>query len=162
MQPGKVGRRPADRRVRVRRPGSPYFRTAGKDVVVARPAAIEPSGSVDRTLARLRRVAFGRPLANDEETKERLTKVKALAVFSSDNLSSVAYATDAILFTLLAAGTGTFGLALPISFLIVGVLAIIVVSYRQTIRAYPNGGGSYIVARENLGPDPDSLPREPS
>jgi len=151
MPPGKVGRRPADRRVRVRRPGSPYFRTAGDGVIVARPAAIEPIGRVDRALARLRRAAFGRPLANDEETSERLAKVKALAVFSSDNLSSVAYATDAILFTLLAAGTGTFGLALPISFLIVLVLAIIVVSYRQTIRAYPNGGGSYIVARENLG-----------
>ncbi len=102
-------------------------------------------------MARLRRVAFGRPLSNDEESAERLSKVKALAVFSSDNLSSVAYATDAILFTLLAAGTGTFGLALPISVLIVVVLGVIVVSYRQTIRAYPNGGGSYIVARENLG-----------
>ena len=151
MPPGTVGRRPADRRVRVRRPGSPYFRTVGDGVVVARPAAIEPSGGVDRAFARLRRAAFGRPLANDEEATERLTKVKALAVFSSDNLSSVAYATDAILFTLLAAGTGSFGLALPISFVIVLVLAVIVVSYRQTIRAYPNGGGSYIVARANLG-----------
>ena len=102
-------------------------------------------------MARLRRVAFGRPLSNAEESAERLSKVKALAVFSSDNLSSVAYATDAILFTLLAAGTGTFGLALPISILIVVVLGVIVISYRQTIRAYPNGGGSYVVARQNLG-----------
>lgn len=83
---------------------------------------------MDRTLTRLRRVAFGRPLSNQEEATERLSKVKALAVSSSDNLSSVAYATDAILFTLLAAGTGVFGLALPISIVIVGVLAIIVVS----------------------------------
>ena len=73
-------------------------------------------------------------------------------MFSSDNLSSVAYATEAILFTLLIAGQSTFWLALPISALIVLVLGIIVVSYRQTIRGYPDGGGSYIVARENLGP----------
>ena len=151
MLPGKVGRRPADRRVRVRPPVSPYFRTVGDGVYVARPAAIEPTGSIGRTLARARRVAFGRPLSNAEESSERLSKVKALAVFSSDNLSSVAYATEAILFTLLAVGTGAFWLTVPISALIVAVLGIIVVSYRQTIRAYPNGGGSYVVARENLG-----------
>ena len=151
MPPGKVGRRPADRRVSVSPPGSPYFRLANDGVIVARPAAIEPSGAVSQQLVRLRRLAFGRPLSNAEESSERLSKVKALAVFSSDNLSSVAYATEAILFTLLAAGTATFGLTVPISALIVLVLAIIVVSYRQTIRAYPNGGGSYIVARENLG-----------
>ena len=151
MLPGKVGRRPADRRVRVRPPVSPYFRAVGDGVIVAKPAAIEPTGSIGRTLARARRLAFGRPLSNAEESSERLSKVKALAVFSSDNLSSVAYATEAILFTLLAVGTGAFWLTVPISALIVAVLGIIVVSYRQTIRAYPNGGGSYIVARENLG-----------
>jgi amino acid transporter len=157
LQPGKVGRRPADRRVPVRRPGSRYFRLAGDGVVVARPAAIEPQGSIEQALTALRRTAFGRPLSNAEESSERLSKLKALAVFSSDNLSSVAYATDAILFTLLASGTTTFGLALPISAMIVIVLAIIVVSYRQTIRAYPNGGGSYIVARENLGAGPGQV-----
>jgi amino acid transporter len=94
---------------------------------------------------------FGRPLASDEEATERLSKVKALAVFSSDNLSSVAYATEAILFTLLAAGTQSFWLTVPISMVIVLVLGIIVVSYRQTIGAYPGGGGSYIVAGQNLG-----------
>ena len=94
---------------------------------------------------------FGRPLSSDEEAGERLSKLKALAVFSSDNLSSVAYATEAILFTLLAAGRQSFWLMLPISLLIVLVLWIIVVSYRQTIAAYPGGGGSYIVAGENLG-----------
>jgi amino acid transporter len=142
---------PADRRVLVDRPRSRYFRTRAPGVVVARPAASDPTGGLDLVLARVRRTAFGRPLANAEEAAERLTKVKALAVFSSDNLSSVAYATEAILFTLLAAGSGAFGLVMPISVLIVSVLAVIVVSYRQTIRAYPNGGGSYIVARENLG-----------
>ena len=151
MLPGQGGRRPADRRVRVRPPVAPDFRAVGDGVYVARPAAIEPTGSIGRTLARARRVAFGRPLSNAEESSERLSKVKALAVFSSDNLSSVAYATEAILFTLLAVGTGAFWLTVPISALIVAVLGIIVVSYRQTIRAYPNGGGSYVVARENLG-----------
>jgi amino acid transporter len=119
--------------------------------VTARPAAIEPRHPVDRLASRVRRVVFGRPLATDEEADERLSRVKALAVFSSDNLSSVAYATEAILFTLLAAGTQHFWLSIPISLLIVAVLGVIVVSYRQTIGAYPGGGGSYIVAGRNLG-----------
>src|SRR5206468_12937379 len=76
---------------------------------------------------------------------------KALAVLSSDAISSVAYATEAILFSLVAAGSVHLGLTLPISFAIVGLLAIVAISYRQTIPAYPNGGGSYIVAKDNLG-----------
>lgn len=152
MSTCKAGRRPADLRIQVDDPRSPYFRTtAAQGVVVARPEVFVPGTGRGRLAAWGRRLAFGRPLRTDEEAAERLSKVKALAVFSSDNLSSVAYATEAILFALVAAGTGTFGLALPISVLIVAVLAIIVVSYRQTIRAYPNGGGSYVVARENLG-----------
>jgi len=95
---------------------------------------------------------FGRPLSTSEELGERLTKVKALPVFSSDVMSSVAYATEASMFTLLAAGTASFYLLMPISLAIVGVLALVTISYRQTIRAYPNGGGSYIVAKANLGP----------
>jgi amino acid transporter len=80
-----------------------------------------------------------------------LTKVKALAVFSSDALSSVAYATEEIMKVLILAGVGLLYLTLPISFVIVALLAIVVLSYRQTIKAYPNGGGSYIVASDNLG-----------
>jgi len=106
---------------------------------------------LERAVWTIRRALFGRLLATDEEAEERLSKVKALATFSSDNLSSVAYATEAIMFTLLAAGTGAFWLVMPISALIVGIFLIIVISYRQTIRAYPGGGGSYIVAKENLG-----------
>ena len=145
------GRHEADRRVRVAPKRSPWFRHSGPGTVTARRAAIEPSHPVGRLAARLQRLVFGRPLASEEEAGERLSKLKALAVFSSDNLSSVAYATEAILFTLLAAGTQAFGLTLPISILIVTVLGIIVISYRQTIGAYPGGGGSYIVAKENLG-----------
>ena len=146
-----TGRLAADRRIRVRRQTSPYFRYAAPGVVTARPAAIADPHPLGQAAARTRRVLFGRPLASDEESEERLSIPKALAVFSSDNLSSVAYATEAIMFTLLAAGTAAFWLTIPISILIVAVLGIIVVSYRQTIRAYPNGGGSYIVAKENLG-----------
>jgi amino acid transporter len=146
-----TGRHPADRRIRRSINRSPYFRQAGPGAVTARPAAIEPWHPVERIAARARRVMFGRPLASDEEATERLSKAKALAVFSSDNLSSVAYATEAILFTLLAAGTQQFWLTIPVSLLIVLVLGIIVVSYRQTIGAYPGGGGSYIVAGHNLG-----------
>jgi len=135
----------------VARPLSPYFRYAGPGTVTARPAAIDPSQPLGRVSARTRRLLFGRPLASDEEAEERLSIPKALAVFSSDNLSSVAYATEAIMFTLLAAGTSAFWLTIPISVLIVAILGIIVISYRQTIRAYPTGGGSYIVAKENLG-----------
>jgi amino acid transporter len=133
------------------RPHSPYFRYAAPGVIQARPAAIAPTQPVDRLVWSFRRALFGRLLASEEEIEERLPKWKALATFSSDNLSSVAYATELIMFTLIAAGTGAFWLVMPISGLIVTIFVIIVISYRQTIRAYPSGGGSYIVARENLG-----------
>jgi amino acid transporter len=123
----------------------------------ARPEASAPTRSQERLVAGVRRVLFGRPLATDEELDERLPKVKALATFSSDNLSSVAYASELIMFTLLAAGSSAFWLVMPISFLIVTIFVIIVISYRQTIRAYPSGGGSYIVAKENLGTGPALL-----
>src|SRR5579859_8130025 len=82
---------------------------------------------------------------------ERLTKFKALAVLSSDAISSVAFATEAILINLVVAGSLHLGLTLPISLVILGLLVVVTLSYRQTIPAYPSGGGSYIVARENLG-----------
>ena len=82
---------------------------------------------------------------------ERITKVKALAVFSSDALSSVAYATEEILFVLVLAGTAGTQLLLPIALAIVFLLFIVGTSYFQTIHAYPSGGGAYIVSKENLG-----------
>jgi amino acid transporter len=150
--PGPLrGRKPADRRVRVDRPKARYFRYAGHDVLEARLAADEPTTTMGRGLQRFRRTMFGRPLASDEELEQRLPKWKALPIFSSDVMSSVAYASEAAMFTLAAAGTAAFGLLMPISILIVLLLFIVTFSYRQTIRAYPNGGGSYIVARANLG-----------
>ena len=94
---------------------------------------------------------LGTTLASYRLEGERLSKIKALAVFSSDAISSVAYAPQEILFVLLLAGSGAMRWSLPIAIAITALLAIVVASYRQTVRAYPNGGGSYIVAHENLG-----------
>jgi amino acid transporter len=145
------GAKPGDRRVRVDRPYARYFRYSAPGILTAKLSAHEPTTGLGRAMARTRRVAFGRPLSNEEEMEQRLSKVKALPVFSSDVMSSVAYATEASLFTLLAAGSQYFYLVMPISIAIVGVLALVTLSYRQTIRAYPSGGGSYIVAKANLG-----------
>ncbi|HEY8771684.1 MAG TPA: APC family permease, partial [Candidatus Limnocylindria bacterium] len=145
------GSKPGDRRVHVRPATSRYFRYTGPGVIAARLAADEPRTTGERWLSGIRRVLFGRPLSSEEELAERLPIWKALPVFSSDVMSSVAYATEASLYTLLAAGTATFWLIMPISGVIVAVLALVTISYRQTIRAYPNGGGSYIVAHANLG-----------
>ncbi len=99
----------------------------------------------------LKRFLVGKPIATEQQSRQRLNKVTALAVFSSDALSSVAYATEAILAVLLLAGAAAVNLALPIAGVIVGLLLVVGFSYRQTIHAYPNGGGAYIVARDNLG-----------
>ncbi|MEX1103675.1 MAG: APC family permease, partial [Dehalococcoidia bacterium] len=102
-------------------------------------------------LLNLRDRSFGNALANWQLESEKLSKKKALAVFSSDALSSTAYATQEILFVLVLAGSGAIDLSLPVAGAIVLLLTIVIVSYRQTVRAYPNGGGAYIVAHENLG-----------
>ncbi|HEX5973253.1 MAG TPA: APC family permease [Gemmatimonadaceae bacterium] len=100
----------------------------------------------------LKRALFGRPLASERLEHERLNRKTALAVLSSDAVSSVAYATDQILFVLGGAiGMAAVHYVLPISAVIVGLLVLVGLSYRQTVFAYPNGGGSYTVARENLG-----------
>ena len=101
-----------------------------------------------------KRLLIGKPIATEHQQHERLNKLTALAVFSSDALSSVAYATEAILAVLILGGTAALGLGLPIAGGIAFLLLVVAISYRQTIRAYPNGGGAYIVAHENLGPLP--------
>lgn len=93
----------------------------------------------------------GSPIASSRALHERISKVKALAVFSSDALSSVAYATEEILLVLLLASAGAFTWAGPIAITIAVLLFIVALSYNQTIHAYPTGGGSYIVAKDNLG-----------
>ena len=99
----------------------------------------------------LKRFLLGKPIPSHLAHHERLSRVTGLAVLSSDALSSVAYATDFILATLVVAGVGTFVYAVPISLVIAALLAIVAFSYRQTIHAYPTGGGAYIVAKENIG-----------
>ena len=94
---------------------------------------------------------FGRPLRRRELPHQTLAKKYALPVFASDALSSVAYATEEILLVLALAGAAYFYLSLWISLLITGMLLVLLLSYRQTIFAYPNGGGAYIVARDNIG-----------
>jgi amino acid transporter len=99
----------------------------------------------------LKRVVFGSPLPSDRLDHERLNKKTALAVLSSDAISSVAYATEQTLIVLAVLGTAALSYVVPISAVVVGLLALFALSYRQTIFAYPNGGGSYTVARDNLG-----------
>jgi amino acid transporter len=102
-------------------------------------------------LSRLKRAFLGSPLPTAQSRHERLAKSTALAVFASDALSSVAYATEEILLVLVLAGTAALSYSLPISIAIAILIAIVVSSYRQTIRAYPQGGGAYIVSKDNLG-----------
>lgn len=97
---------------------------------------------------------IGRPLQTADAPHETIGKAVGLAVFASDALSSTAYATQEILVILAAAGTVAFGYVFPISLVIVGLLAIVVLSYEQIIHAYPNGGGAYIVAYDNFGSFP--------
>ena len=108
--------------------------------------------------AELKRFIIGRALKTEQAAHERLTKKTALAVFSSDALSSTAYATEEILLVLAVAAAATQGQSfyyvVPVSLGIALLLAIVAISYRQTIHAYPSGGGAYIVAKENLGQTP--------
>jgi amino acid transporter len=102
----------------------------------------------------LKRLLVGRALATHAQEHQLLPKTLALPVFSSDTLSSVAYATEELMLVLLGAGLAALSYRLPVALAIVALLAIVVTSYRQTVKAYPRGGGSYIVARENLGTIP--------
>src|SRR5882762_524560 len=106
-------------------------------------------GSMRVTL--LKRLLVGPPMPLAQARHERLSKTAALAVFSSDALSSVAYATEEILLILVLAGSAAFYLSIPIGVAIAILIAVVVSSYRQTILAYPQGGGSYIVTKDNLG-----------
>ncbi len=99
----------------------------------------------------LRRLLIGNPLATSEAQHQRLTKVKALAVFASDALSSNAYATEEILLILVLAGSGALNLSIGLAAAIATLLVIVGASYYQIIRSYPNGGGTYIVSKDNLG-----------
>jgi amino acid transporter len=100
-----------------------------------------------------KRVLVGQPLASSEQDHQALGKPTALAVFASDAISSTAYATEEILFVLLAAVSfpQTHSYLMPMAVVAVILLAVVSTSYRQTIYAYPDGGGAYIVSRDNIG-----------
>lgn len=102
-------------------------------------------------ISTFKKVFVGTPLATAQARHERLSRAAALAVFSSDALSSVAYATEEVLLVLVLAGTAALGYSIPIGIAIAVLIAVVVSSYRQTILAYPQGGGAYIVAKDNLG-----------
>ena len=104
-----------------------------------------------RPYQQLKSLFLGSPLPTAQSRHERLGRATALAVFASDALSSVAYATEEILLVLILAGTAALSYSVPIGIVITALIAIVVSSYRETIRAYPRGGGAYIVSKENLG-----------
>jgi amino acid transporter len=120
--------------------------------MVAKAAASAPTTAVGKRIARVRAFVFGAPLANEQEIGERLSKKLALPIFSSDAISSSAYATDEILKVLIIGGLAALSLSFWLAAGVALLLAIVAFSYRQVCRAYPSGGGAYVVARENLGP----------
>ncbi|MEK7214780.1 MAG: APC family permease, partial [Chloroflexota bacterium] len=144
-----AGSKPGDRFIRIGTHRN-FIRTSAGHIV-PRPNIDQPATPLGRALKRTGHLLWGNPLMSSQEMEERLGKVKALAVLSSDNLSSVAYATEEIMKVVVLGGLAALNLTLPLSVAIVFLLAIVVTSYRQTIRAYPSGGGSYIVASDNLG-----------
>ncbi len=152
--PSKIfrGTRPGDRYVRV-------MRTTQADVQRIAPKYVqlsEESLSGQGAWKRVKRTLIGRPIATSQSHHERIGVIKALAVFSSDALSSVAYATEASLFVLVTAKMSDkpTEAIIPISIMICVLIALVVNSYRQTVFAYPGGGGSYIVTKDNLGTNP--------
>lgn len=102
-------------------------------------------------VSQIKRLFIGRPMKSSALEGEKLSKLKALAVLSSDALSSVAYGTEQILLVLMTIGIAAIWYSIPISFAVLGLLLILILSYRQTIAAYPAGGGAYVVAKDNLG-----------
>src|SRR2546428_12209004 len=108
-------------------------------------------------LAQFKRFVVGKPIPSHLAQHERLSRVTGLAVLSSDALSSVAYATEEILRVLILVGAAALSYASPIAFVIAAILAVVVFSYRQTIHAYPTGGGAYLGSKDNLRAKPALL-----
>lgn len=146
------GKRPGDAYVRIVRPFEAEFERGESGQLVATSQTLVGGPGWQSAFDKVRGFLVGKPISSEREEHERLTKVKALAVFSSDNISSSAYATEEMMRVLVVAGVGAFTLVMPLTIVIVLVLGIVATSYRQTIRAYPNGASSYIVASDNLGP----------
>ncbi|MFE9959373.1 APC family permease [Micromonospora sp. NPDC005299] len=127
------------------------FTVEEPDELVATEPAHLPGSRAGRLLTRVRRTLFGPPISSASVLYERMRKLVALPVLSSDLLSSVAYGPEAMLGVLVLAGSAALGLSLPLAALLVVLMVAVGLSYRQTIPAYPHGAGSYIVASDNLG-----------
>ncbi|HEU5375297.1 MAG TPA: APC family permease, partial [Ktedonobacteraceae bacterium] len=148
VRPGKF---PGQERIRIVRASRTPLQRVDTGLLKATEASMAPKSVPGLIAYRTKRFLIGNPLSNEQAIHERLTKFKALAVLSSDAISSVAYATELCMGVLLLAGTGALTTLLPITGAIILLLAVVAISYSQTIPAYPNGGGSYIVAKDNLG-----------
>ncbi|HLI55705.1 MAG TPA: APC family permease, partial [Actinomycetota bacterium] len=129
---------------------------ASPEALARRRATLRPETS--GRFRHVKRLLVGEPLSTERLSHERLGKPTALAVFASDNLSSSAYATEEILRVLTEyAAIGIFAMVVPITVALLAVLAILLFSYRQTIKAYPGGGGAYLVTRDNFGLAPAQI-----
>jgi len=146
----RQGKRIGDRAVRIIRPAGGDFRRRGGHYV-ATPEALEARGRLGRWFQAARRILFGARLASEQEAQERLSVKTGLAIMASDNISSSAYATEEAMRVLAFAGVAALALTMPIAIAVCVVLAVVVLSESRVIRAYPNGGGSYIVAKDNHG-----------
>jgi amino acid transporter len=145
------GRRPGDAYVKIVHPFEEEFARGGEGRLVATERTVLERHGWKAVLRAIRTVLIGRPISSHLETHERLTKLKALAIFSSDNISSSAYATEEMMRILILASVSAISLTVPLTLVIALILAIVATSYRQTIKAYPQGASSYIVASDNLG-----------
>ncbi len=146
------GRTPSSLRRPIIRPSQRKLRQTGEEQYELTRVGSEPVTRFGRLWADVRHWALGETLASSQLRHERLTKLKALAIFSSDNLSSSAYATEEILLILILAGTAALTNAIPIAVAIAILAAVVATSYTQLVRAYPGGGGAYAVTLQNFGP----------
>jgi amino acid transporter len=147
----RQGQRPGDSYVRIVRPFEDEFERGDEGQLIASEKTLDSRGGAIQRLRGLRNVLIGRPIPSEHEEQERLTKTKALAILSSDNISSSAYGPEEIMRVLVGGGAALLSLTLPIAGAIILMLAIVAMSYRQTIKAYPRGASSYLVAGDNLG-----------
>ena len=145
-----AGSKIGDRRVRIVRPAATEFRRRGGHYV-ATPRVDAAQSGLGRLYEGARRILFGARLTSEEEAGERLSKKTGLAILASDNISSSAYATEEAMRVLALAGSAALALTMPIAIAVCVVLAVVILSESRVIRAYPNGGGSYIVAKDNHG-----------
>ena len=151
VREARRGKRPGDAYIKIVRPYEDIFERGDEGELIATERTVLDRPGWTRSLRRLRTILIGRPIHSEREEHERLTKTKALAIFSSDNISSSAYATEEMMRILVLAGIGAISFTMPLTIVICLVLAIVATSYWQTIRAYPNGASSYLVTSDNLG-----------